>query len=408
MQQSEIIHRQRLFTASCMALVVTAMSFAVRGDIMPALTRQFHLTHEQMGLIAGPAFYGFTLAMIFGGPLCDVLGMGTLLAIAFVGHAAGILITIFATGFKSLYTGTLLIGIGNGMVEAFANPLIASMYPEKKIKMLSHFHAWFPGGIVIGGLAAFALGEISIGWQWKMVVMFVPLVLYGIMFAGQKFPRTERVSRGVSTAEMFGATLRPFFIFMACCMLLTAATELGTNQWISSLLGRTAMVHGILVLCWINGLMAVGRQFAGPVVRRLSPFGLLTTSAALAFLGLLALSYSHNGWEAFGAAAVFAAGVCFFWPTMLGITSERVPRSGALGLAIMGGVGMFSVSIVLPMMGRVFDTSGPAVALRSMAVLPLILVLIFGIVYVVLKRRGGYRKEELAVEEGLGAEAPVE
>ena len=142
MQQSEIIHRQRLFTASCMALVVTAMSFAVRGDIMPALTRQFHLTHEQMGLIAGPAFYGFTLAMIFGGPLCDVLGMGTLLAIALVGHAAGILITIFATGFKSLYAGTLLIGIANGMVEAFANPLIATMYPEKKIKMLSHFHAW--------------------------------------------------------------------------------------------------------------------------------------------------------------------------------------------------------------------------------------------------------------------------
>jgi MFS family permease len=108
----------RLFAASRVALVVTAMSFALRGAAMGPWATAFHLSKEQLGWIDGTAFWGFTLAMIFGGPLCDVLGLGRIVALAFAGHLAAILLTVFAWDFWSLYLGTLLFGIANGSVEA--------------------------------------------------------------------------------------------------------------------------------------------------------------------------------------------------------------------------------------------------------------------------------------------------
>jgi MFS family permease len=341
-------NKSRFFVASCIALVVTAMSFAIRGDIMPALGAQFSLTKEQLGWIAGTAFWGFTLAMVFGGPLCDVVGMGRLIIGAFVGHVAGILLTIFAVDFWTLYFGTLLIGIGNGLVEAACNPLIATIYPDNKTEKLNHFHVWFSGGIVIGGLLAYGLTQFApslqlsakLTWQVKMAAMLLPALVYGAMFLGQRFPRTERVQSGVTTGEMFKECLRPLFILLVFCMLLTAASELGPGQWIPDILTTSAAVSGILVLVWINGLMALGRQFAGPVVHRLSPTGVLVMSALLAGLGLLGLSYVRTNMfgegdnqtlvtiAAFAIATVYALGVCYFWPTMLGVTSERVPRSG--------------------------------------------------------------------------------
>ena len=345
---------KRLFTASCAALITTAMSFAIRGGATGDWITQFHLTNEQAGWINGTAFWGFTLAMVFGGPLCDALGLGRIVGFAWVGHLAGILLTIFAWNFWSLYAGTLIFGVANGSVEAACNPLVATLYPQDKTTRLNHFHVWFPGGIVIGGLLAFALGRAGLGWQVQFASMLVPLVVYGVMFRGQAFPRTERVTSGVSTGAMFAACLQPWFLLMVACMLLTAATELGPGQWIPNIL-TNAGVSGILVLVWITGLMAVGRQFAGVFVHRLSPTGMLLVSAILSGLGLYAMSRA-GGFMLFGAATVFALGVCFFWPTMLGYVSENFPRTGALGLAIMGGAGMLSVSFVLPAMGRVFDT----------------------------------------------------
>jgi len=314
---------------------------------------QFHLTHEQVGWINGTAFWGFTLAMMFGGPLCDALGLGRIVALAWIGHLVGIMLTIFAWNYASLYAGTLIFGIANGSVEAACNPLIATLYPTDKTTRLNHFHVWFPGGIVIGGLLAFALGRAGLGWQAQFGSMLVPLAIYGVMFRGQAFPRTERVTSGVSTGAMFAACVRPGFLLMVACMLLTAATELGPGQWIPNIL-TNAGVSGILVLVWITGLMAVGRQFAGVFVHRLSPPGMLLVSAILSGLGLYAMSQA-TGAMLFGAATVFALGVCFFWPTMLGFVSERFPQTGALGLAIMGGAGMLSVSFVLPVIGRYFD-----------------------------------------------------
>lgn len=363
------MNAQRLFAASCVALIVTAMSFALRGGAAGDWATEFNLTNEQVGWINGTAFWGFTLAMVFGGPLCDALGMKRIVWLAVLGHLGGILLTIFAWDYWSLYAGTLIFGIANGSVEAACNPLIATLYPKDKTTKLNHFHVWFPGGVVIGGLAAFALGHLGLGWKVQFATMLVPTAIYGWMFLGQAFPRTERVESGVSTGAMFGACVRPAFLLMVICMLLTAATELGPGQWIPNVL-TNAGVSGILVLVWITGLMAVGRMFAGVFVHRLSPLGMLLGSAILSTLGLYAMSHTA-GAMLFAAATVFAVGVCFFWPTMLGYVSESFPKTGALGLAIMGGAGMLSVSFVLPVIGRFYDSGiAERLAGRASAALP--------------------------------------
>jgi MFS family permease len=343
----------RLFTASCLALIVTAMSFALRGSAMGAWTAEFGLTNEQAGWINSTAFWGFTLAMVFGGPLCDAVGMAVIARLAFVGHLAGILLTIFAWDAWSLFAGTLLFGIANGSVEAACNPLIAALYPADKTTKLNHFHVWFPGGIVIGGLVAFIMAKAGLGWKAQFASMLLPLAAYGALFLGQPMPPTERVSMGLSGGAMVRACLNPIFLLMVVCMLMTAATELGPGQWIPSIL-ENAGVSGILVLVWITGLMAVGRQFAGPFVHRLQPLGMLLASAVLSAAGLYLMSRSSGG-MLFVAATVFAFGVCFFWPTMLGFVNERFPATGALGLAIMGGAGMLSAGFVLPVIGRFYD-----------------------------------------------------
>ena len=392
----------RLFCASCVALIVTAMSFALRGGAASAWAGEFHLSNEQIGWINGTAFWGFTLAMIVGGPLCDLLGLGAIMRIAFVGHLVGVLLTIFAWDYWSLYAGTLIFGIANGSVEAACNPLITTLFPGDKTTKLNAFHVWFPGGIVIGGLLAYLLGHLGLGWKIQFACMLIPLAAYGMMFMREKFPKTERVEQGISTGTMFAACLNPLFILMVACMLLTAATELAPNQWIPNIL-TIAGVSGMLVLVWITGIQAVGRMFAGVFVHRIAPEGMLLASAAISAIGLYALSIS-TGAMLFAAATVFAVGVCFFWPTMLGYVSERFPKTGALGLAIMGGAGMLSVSIVLPVMGRIYDagiaarlTPGEkatavieaAAGLQTLgrvAALPCLLLVVFCLVFFLQKR----------------------
>lgn len=382
------INRGRLFIASCLALVVTAMTFAIRARLETVFGPEgIGLSLEQIGIAFGPAFWGFTLAMVIGGPLVDALGMKRIVTAAFITHAIGIVVTLFATNFWTLFFGTLAIGIGNGFVEAALNPLVATMFKEDKTKMLNRFHVWFPGGIVIGSVMGYLVMDVF-GWSWHLMVglLFIPLALYGLMFWGQPFPRTERVEMGVSTGQMWGALSKPLFLFIAFCMLLTAATELGTNQRISSLLADTG-VAPLLVLAFINGIMAVGRGFAGPIAHRLSTSGMLWFSAIFSFFGLMALSMA-SGAMTFVAAAIFAVGITFFWPTMLSFVAEHIPESGALGLSIMGGLGMLSTSIVLPLMGRVMDENvSGAGTLQLMAILPAILILLFGGLFFYMKKR---------------------
>ena len=369
----------KLFNASCFALVTTAMTFAVRAKIELVFNNDYGLTLEEIGIAFGPAFYGFTLAMIVGGFMVDLFGMKKIMNLAFFGHLVGIVLTIFARDFWTLFSGTLLIGIGNGMVEAACNPLIATLYPKEKTKMLNRFHVWFPGGIVIGSILGYLIVDLM-GLSWMVLVgtLFIPLIIYIIQFRNQEFPPTERVSSGVTYEDMLKACFaNPLFWFIGFCMLLTASTELATTQRISSLLEQTVS-NPILVLAFINGIMMVGRLFAGDIVHRLSITKMLLFSAVFSFLGLLWLS-TATGMSSFLAAAVFAIGVCYFWPTMLSFVAEKIPSSGALGLSLMGGLGMFSVSIVLWAMGLVMDMDATGSdTLYIMALLPAILIVLFG------------------------------
>lgn len=397
------IQPNKLFYTSCLSLIVTAMTFAIRAEIMPLWGNDFTLSNEQIGLIAGTAFWGFTLSQIIGGPLIDVIGMKKILYFAFFGHIAGVLLTISAVSFWPLFMGTLLIGVANGAVEAACNPLVATIYSTQKTKMLNRFHMWFPGGNVIGGLVAyFMIEQFHLPWQWLMGVLLVPTILYGVLFFSLQFPQTERAASGVSYKDMLKACIGPLFIFMVLCMFLTSSTELGTGQWISALLGQVG-VPAILLLVFINGVMAIGRLFAGPVVHRLNPAGMLLFSAIFATIGLYWLSVS-SGYITFAAAFVFAIGVCYWWPTMLGFVSEYIPKTGAIGLNIMGGAGMLSVSIILPFMGGWYDNNKAKAlqagadqvaaelqagrdTLQTVMILPIILIVAFAILFFTFKNK---------------------
>jgi MFS family permease len=388
----------RLFTASCIALIATAMSFAIRGDIMGDFERVFALDKVQVGWIGGAAFWGFGLSILFGGPLCDILGMGTLLRLAAVGHIGGVLLTIFAPNFAVLFAATVIIGIANGLIEAAINPLVATLYARNKTAKLTLLHAWFPGGIVIGGVLAFLFTQVGLGWQAKMLLMLVPAVVYAAMFFTERFPPTEREAAGVPFGAMFAELTRPLFLVIFISMWLTAATELGPGQWISNIFNdvmQSSAQAGILVLVWINGIMYMMRQFAGDISHRVSPVALIAVTSVIAAVGLLMFGVANTPVVAFAAAALLAIGTAFWWPTMLGITSERFPRGGALALAVIGSAGSFSTAIAGPIMGWINQTYGADRVLPIWAVLPLCICVVFTLIHLADKARGGYRVEQI-------------
>ncbi len=405
------MNESRLFRASCLALVATAMTFAIRGDIMGDFEKILSLDKTHVGAIAGAAFWGFGLSILFGGPLCDLLGMNTLLRLAAAGHIGGTLLTIVAPSYPILYLATLIVGVANGLVEAAVNPLVATIYSRDKTAKLTLLHAWFPGGIVIGGVLAFLISQMStpgadgiltIGgwpaWQVKMLLILFPAAAYAYLFLGVTFPPTEREAAGVPFSEMFRELARPLFLVVWLSMWLTAATELGFGQWVSNIFNdvmQSTAQAGVLVLVWTNGLMYVMRQFFGNVSHRVSPVALIATTSVPAALGLFLFSQASTPVQAFGAAALVAIGVAFWWPTMLGITSERFPKGGALALAVIGATGSVSTAISGPVMGWMNDAFGPRMVLAYWAILPCILFAIFGAIYLADKSRGGYRVERI-------------
>ncbi len=347
------INKSALFWASCTALLVTSLSFGIRAGILARLGVQFDLNASELATIAATAFWGFPLAIVIGGFIVDIIGMKKLLVMAFLFHLLGIVLTIFAGGYWSLFFSTLLVGIANGTVEAACNALVTALYTDNKTTKLNHFHLWFPGGIVIGTLLVFLLDKAGIGWQIQVGLMLIPTLAYGYLFSKLAFPVTERVASGVSTADMYKAVVTPLFIFMFICMFGTAITELFTGQWIDVLL-RSVTSNALLILTITTGVMVIGRAFAGPVVHRFAPQGVLVISAALAATGIYLLGHT-SGNAIFAGALVFGMGVCYFWPTMLGFVSEYIPKSGALGLNLMGGAGMFAVSVYTIFMGGKYD-----------------------------------------------------
>lgn len=398
---------QRLFILSCIALCVTAMTFAMRAGMLNDLGAEFNLTKAQLGWTASMAFFGFPAATVFGGLIYNSVGPKKIMVLAFVGHLFGLLLTIFAGGFWGLMVSTFLVGFANGAVEAACNPMIANMYPDNKTTMLNKFHVWFPGGIVVGSLAALLVKKIFADggptWQLELSVMFIPTLIYGFMVFTTKFPDIANDNSEVTnTALNIKALFAPLFIFMCVLMTITATTELGTQQWVGSLL-ESSGANPLVILAIVTGLMAIGRYFAGPLVHAFNPAGVLLFSAIFSALGIYLLSISSGGMT-YVAAIVFAIGVCYFWPTMVGFVGEYLPKTGALGMSIIGGAGMMGLGMWQPVIGRWLDAekaeavasglSGPAVELAAgqatlgrLLFFPLVLIAAFGLLYVIQRRK---------------------
>ncbi len=389
------INRTALFNGSCFALITTAFTFAIRAGILPQLGEEFNLSAEQLGFINSMWFLGFPISMIIGGLVYHSFGPANIMRVALVSHTLGILLTIYSGGYTGLLISTLFIGFGNGCTEAACNPMIADMYPQNKVdKMLNRFHMWFPGGILLGAVISKVMGDIGgvLGqWQTQMWVLMIPTVIYAVLFYGKTFPK-PKLEGMTSLSQNLKAMLGPTFLFLFVAMALTAISEFGPNQWVSVIMSQSG-ADAMLILALTTGVMAVARYFAGPVVKLFGQTGILLGGAILTTIGIYMFSVV-TGPIAYLAAVIFALGVGYFWPTMVGAAAYRVPLSGALGMSVIGGVGMFSTAIFQPIIGGWIDSaraeniaaglSGSALelatgqaALSKMVTFPVILIVLF-------------------------------
>ena len=387
--------RSRLFLVSCVSLVTTAMSFAVRADIADNISGAFYLTHEQLGLIFSPSFWCFTLAICISGAIVDAVGMRTLHIVSAIGYFVGVGFVIFAPrpagplesvfndpGTRLLYAGFMVMGLSQGLVEGVINPLIVTVYSSEKTRRLNMMHAWWPGGMMIGGLVAFVMSRaLHAEWELKMATILVPALLYLLLALSLDYPLTERVQLGVSTGAMWREAARPLFVLLFCCMWMTSAIELGPDQWFPSIMSALVpQLQGVLYLAYTAGLVFLVRTFGSGVAHR-SPIGTLLVCSALAAIGLYWLGGMTAGatspLSALIAATIFGVGKSFLWPTMLGVTADRFPRGGALTISLMGGAGMASVAAVVPIMGARIDHYGQGSALQMMVAPGAILAVVF-------------------------------
>src|SRR5271155_1974591 len=410
----------RLMLVSSMALATCGISAALRANTAIDLQRVFFdpidraHSAEMIANILGVPFLGFALTIAIGSPLLDYIGMSLLLPLSGICFSIGMLMIVFASSIASgsgvyhvIWMGAVILGVGWGMVETVINPLIATLYPDHKTARLNALHAWWPGGLVIGGLLGVGLSSIGVGWQVKLALVVIPALAVVVLSIGVKFPPTERAAAGISMKQMFRELLNPLFAILFASMFLTAATELAPGQWVDFALSRTVHMPGILLLVYVSALMFLMRHFAGPLVHRLSSIGLLWLSCLMGSLGLVALSFANSPVTGLLAATIWGTGVCYMWPTMLATASERFPRGGALLMGLMGTAGTLSIYFVLPKMGEVFDHSkievaggeaafnalppGPALdhalgvaaqtSFRAVAALPAILLIVFGAIW---------------------------
>ena len=412
--------RTRLFVVSLLALFTAGVGASLRSNIASDLQRIFFdpldkaHSAEMVGSVLGIPFLGYAFTIAIGSPLLDAIGMGVLLPMSGVLFIAGTLIILFAGPLASLagiysvlWVGALVTGVGWGLVETVINPLTTTLYPQDKTARLNTLHAWWPGGLIAGGLTGIGLGALGLGWQMKLAMVMIPATLVVILCMGVKFPPTERAASGISMSSMFRELAKPMFLVLFCSMFLTAASELAPGQWVDLALTRTVGMRGIWLLVYVSGLMFVMRHFAGPMVHKLSPIGLLWFSCLLASAGLFALSVANSPVTGLLAATVWGTGVCYMWPTMLATAAERFPRGGALLIGLMGTAGTLSITFVLPAMGQIFDAKKIEVAggsaaftalqpgaelervlgiaaqtsFRAVAILPAILLIVFGAIW---------------------------
>lgn len=415
-------NKLRLFYASCFALITTAFSFSIRAGVMEDLQKQLDLTSTELGFINQMWFWGFPISMIIGGMIYHRVGGSKIMQFAFFAHTFGILLTIFGgSSYILLLISSLLIGLGNGCTEAACNPMIADAYQGNTMsKMMNRFHMWFPGGIFLAGLLSAGMGWLNWSWQVQIAIILIPTVIYAYLFWGVPWP-AAKIKEQTSVSANFNAMLTPLFIFILVCMAFTATTEFGPNQWVPiTLKGSLGVGEGMegeggnmemVVLALTFGVMAIARYFGGSAVARLNTTGVLLASAILACIGLYMLSMV-SGAMVYLAAIVYGLGIAYFWPNMLGFTAEYIPKSGALGLSIVGAVGMFMSGLIQPIFGGLIDSNRAALegqytgndldiavgqaTLSTMTLLPLVLIVLFTILYFWMKNHSKKASEEAA------------
>ncbi|MGE3804665.1 MAG: sugar MFS transporter, partial [Gemmataceae bacterium] len=380
------------------------------ATLLSAWSNRFGFTQTELGQITGGGLVGFGITIIALSFVADRIGYGPLMLLAFILHVSSAVVTLAATPvydalgkeacFQCLYWGMFLFALGNGTCEAVINPLTATLFPDNKTHWLNILHAGWPGGLVLGALLGLlfdsgALGTVS--WEIQLSTFLVPVALYGLLMVGQPFPKSEAVASGVTGKDMlkelgllgasvvvallglwlsgvlanmglpallgWGAAVLMLLIFgflsefalghwmMAMLLVLHALVgyvELGTDSWIQLITGNIldSKTGGMMLFIWTSSLMFGLRFFAGPIVHRISPLGLLFVSAVLGCAGLIFLGNAYGILACVLAATVYGFGKTFLWPTMLGVVSERFPRGGAITLGMIGGVGMLSAGLL--------------------------------------------------------------
>ncbi|HMJ65805.1 MAG TPA: MFS transporter, partial [Candidatus Binatia bacterium] len=332
--------------------------------------REFGFTQTELGSITGRGLWGFGIAIVFFSSFADRVGYKPLMIIAFVLHVLSALLTLAAgfvfqhhgkdATFWLLYAGMWLFALANGTCEAVINPLAATLYPNQKTHYLNILHAGWPAGLIVGGLLSYFMvernGQVVVRWEIQWLLFLLPVVAYGLLMFWRKFPVSEAKAAGVSFATMLKEFAQPVLLALLVLHALVGYVELGTDSWIANLMTNIAGMKGILLLVYTSSIMFVLRFCAGPIVRRISPLGLLFSCAVLAMIGLFWLGNSTAGIAVFLAATIYGVGKTFFWPTMLGVVSERFPRGGALTLGAVGAAGVFSAGFLgTPGIGYIQD-----------------------------------------------------
>jgi MFS family permease len=361
--------RRRLFFTANLSMLMIGLGFAVRANIAKDLQRDLfdHLdlanSTQMVGQALGMTFTGFALTLLVGSMLLDLVGARRVLAFSAFGFLGGSILVLTASltpigsaTYPLVLVGLLLTGLGWGAVEAGSNPMVAAIYPDDKVHRLNILHAWWPAGIVVGGLIGLLLGAMHVPWQANLLLLMLPAIVLAWLVLTTQFPVTERVASGASYGDMFRELGRqPMFVLWFICMMLTVSSELAPGQWVDLTLSRVVGMHGIVLLVYVSALMFVMRHFAGVLSRRLSAVGILLLGSVLAATGLYGLSVASTPLLAFAAATIWGIGVCYFYPTMVASVAQRFPRGGALFMGLLGFAGGISIQFVLPRLGTIFD-----------------------------------------------------
>ncbi len=344
-------NRGKLMWASFLTLIAAGIGFAIRGGILKDWASQFGFTQSELGTITGGGLVGFGIVILIASQITDRLGYKPILLIACVLHILSVVVTLAATPvfhaggkeatFQCLYWGMFMFTVANGLCEAAINPLIANIYPERKTHYLNILHAGWPAGLVLGGLLAYALVG-NVRWEIPIALYAIPSVWYGLIVIGQPFPKSDVTKAGISYRQMLNEFASPVLLLLLLLQVCVGYVELGTDSWIVNITNSVLSGQGLLLFVYAAGIMFVLRFFAGPIVEKINPLGLLCASTVLGTSGLLLLGSTTSAALMWIAVTIYGFGKTFLWPTMLGVVGERFPRGGAITMGAVGAAGALS------------------------------------------------------------------